>query len=143
MELNKWDNLFTLQIFTECSQHTQHFPPNIYVYPHKCAMHTRIFPYQPLQKHVCAYTRAHTVTQCTYTHTEYTKTYVPHTWTHRFHILGSSDISYSDDQTPEICPGDTSRSRTSWPPQCWLPPVLCSGCRNPGKAIALLAPLDG
>lgn len=113
----------------------------MYIDPHICATHTYVFPCPPTQKYVWTHSCIHTCILSHPMHTNIRMEYkerhtIPRSWKlgHQLQCWWS--------KTPDTCSGNTGRSRTSWLPQCQLLPVLCSGCRNPGRATALLAPLD-
>lgn len=92
MQLNKWNNLFTLPIFTECwvSGYTILAPKHVHIYIPICTpmhMYSHTCPYRSMFVHTDTCTHVCRVTQCTHTH--------PGGYT--LHRLRRSDISYSVD----------------------------------------------
>jgi len=91
MALNKWDNLFTLQIFTECwlSAYTTLSPKHVHIIFTSTHMgkhyHTHPCRSVYILMHVHVY---HSLLMYTYKHMEYKEGYT-------FHILRSSEIGYT------------------------------------------------
>lgn len=129
MKLNKWDHLFALRIPAEC----------------------RRLAYTTRPRKLCTQTPG-SARACTYfpipTHGEVTAHIRAHARVHLSTQRPHTDIwNGQDTHFPDL---GVSASAAVWkakhPTSTWAapaeaePPVFCAGCRNPGRATALIAP---